>query len=248
MVRRSLAASIGSLVGIAGVAFSITLLSQSMRAVEAVGGTCGSGGPYQIRQPCPHGVGATFPLAIVGGLVFLGLFAACAGERGRRAAMLAWSALFLTLAWNFFDYGLKGGSAGGSGFLVSGVVFVILGVVPLVWVIPSMVRGFVGTDEESSAPTATWLTRTPSTNPSTAATTPPWSTTPSWPGGATTFSTATPTVTTSPPVSPASGVRSPGDDLATELERLASLHRRGELTDAEYDAAKQRAIQHGGTS
>jgi hypothetical protein len=32
-------------------------------------------------------------------------------------------------------------------------------------------------------------------------------------------------------------------DLASELERLASLHRRGDLTDAEYEAAKRRALQ-----
>jgi hypothetical protein len=37
-------------------------------------------------------------------------------------------------------------------------------------------------------------------------------------------------------------------DLATELERLASLHRRGELSDAEYESAKQQALSHGGTT
>src|SRR6516164_7007061 len=117
-MHRSLARSIGSLIGIGGVAFSITLLSESMRAVLAVGGTCASGGPYAISRPCPNGVAGAFPLAIIGGLIFLGLYVFCASDKGRTVAILAWPALFLTLGWNFIDYGLKGGSGGGAGFLI----------------------------------------------------------------------------------------------------------------------------------
>src|SRR6516162_2228537 len=105
-MHRSLARSIGSLIGIGGVAFSITLLSESMRAVLAVGGTCASGGPYAISRPCPNGVAGAFPLAIIGGLIFLGLYVFCASDKGRTVAILAWPALFLTLGWNFIDYGL----------------------------------------------------------------------------------------------------------------------------------------------
>ena len=59
----------GSLVGLAGVAFSLTLLYKSMRSVQAIGGFCASGGPYQIAHTCPKGVAGLLPLAIVGGLI-----------------------------------------------------------------------------------------------------------------------------------------------------------------------------------
>ena len=256
-MHRSVAKSIGSLIGIGGVAFSITLLSQSMRAVEAVGGTCASGGPYAISRPCPNGVAGAFPLAIFGGLVFLGLYLFCASDRGRTVALLAWSALFLTLAWNFIDYGLKGGSAGGAGFLIPGVLFVIMGAVPLFWVVPSMTKAFLGTDDDDAG--------APQAGPYVASstgglanlggsTTPAWGgATPSWPTSAPTFSTPTaaPTTATSARVSPAptsTATTAATGDLATELERLASLHRRGELSDAEYESAKQQALSHGGTT
>ena len=255
-MHRSLARSIGSLIGIGGVAFSITLLSESMRAVLAVGGTCASGGPYAISRPCPNGVAGAFPLAIIGGLIFLGLYVFCASDKGRTVAILAWPALFLTLGWNFIDYGLKGGSAGGAGFLIPGVLFVIMGVVPLFWTVPTMVRAFLGTDERDAPSAATYG---PFVAPSGSgpvnlggSTTPSWgTTTPSGPTSAPTFSTPTTVPTaTSARVSPApasTATSADTGDLSTELERLASLHRRGELTDAEYESAKQRAL-HGGTS
>jgi Short C-terminal domain len=255
-MHRSLVRSIGSLIGIGGVAFSITLLSQSMRSVEAVGGSCASGGPYAISRPCPSGVAGAFPLAIFGGLVFLGLFIFCASDKGRTVAMLSWSALFLALAWNFIDYGLKGGSAGGAGFLVPGVLFVIMGAVPLYWVVPSMVKAFLGTDDDTGAPQ-----RGPYVASSGGglanlggSPTPAWGgATPSWPTSAPTFSTppTVPTSATSARVSPAptaTATTAATGDLATELERLASLHRRGELSDAEYESAKQQALSHGGTT
>jgi len=47
------------------------------------------------------------------------------------------------------------------------------------------------------------------------------------------------TTSTSTRVSTAS---KPGGDVAGELEKLASLHKRGELTDTEYEEAKRKAI------
>ena len=106
-MRRSVLRLVGSLVGIAGVAFSLTLLSRSMRAVQAIGGSCASGNTaFTIARRCPNGIAGTFPLAIFGGLIFLALFFFCVGDRGRSVAFLAWPALFLTLGWNFLDYGL----------------------------------------------------------------------------------------------------------------------------------------------
>jgi hypothetical protein len=80
---------VGSLVGIAGVAFAITLLSRSMRSVEKIGGFCASGGPYQIAHQCPKGIGGLLPLSIFGGLIFLALFAFCTTAGGRSVLLLA---------------------------------------------------------------------------------------------------------------------------------------------------------------
>ena len=240
MYRRSVARSVGSLVGIAGVAFSITLLSQSMRSVQAVGGFCASGGPYQIRQQCPKGIAGTFPLAIVGGLIFLAIFSMCASERGRSVVMLAWPALFLTLGWNFLDYGLHpAGNGSGAGFLVCAAVFGVMGAVPLVWVVPNMLKA-LGPDDDSTSPTTSpWVGAMPTSaqfmRPTTAPA--PWT------------APAAPRV--SPTPTPTGGVTTtatPTGGLATEFERLASLHRRGELTDAEYEAAKQQALHSPGGS
>jgi hypothetical protein len=210
--RRHGARVVGSVVGIGGFAFCLTLLARAMRSVQAIGGFCASGGPYRIAHHCPKGVAGIFPLAVVGGLAGLGLFALCVGDRGRPVALLAWPALFLTLGWNFLDYGLNPPSSGvNAGFLVSAGIFILMGGIPLVLLAPGLLRGVTGRTE---APTA---------SPVLAPT-----------GVRFTVPPAPPRATTAP---------SPRLDLASELERLASLHRRGELSDAEYQAAKRQALQ-----
>jgi hypothetical protein len=55
-------------VGVAAGAAAITLLSQIMRSVTSIGGSCADGGPYVSAQPCPQGTGTAllliFPLAL----------------------------------------------------------------------------------------------------------------------------------------------------------------------------------------
>ena len=241
---------IGSLVGVAGVAFSLTLLFRSMRSVQSIGGFCASGGPYQIAHKCPKGIGGLLPLAIFGGLIFLGLFAISAGETGRPFVLFAWPALFLSLGWNFLDYGLHlttSGSGVNGGFLVRGVLFIVMGAVPLIWLVPMLWRVITGHPDPDDAPdapghvpafmggTSVQFTPPPSSSPTTpAATFGSMST-----SGVRFAPTPTPTPATSTVTAP-----STGKDLAGELERLASLHRRRELTDAEYEAAKRQAISN----
>ncbi len=224
----------GSLVGLAGVAFSLTLLFQSMRAVQSIGGFCASGGPYQIAHSCPKGTAGLLPLSIVGGLIFLGLFVICAGDEGSGVAKLAWPALFLSLGWNFLDYGLHLTVAGGGvngGFLACGVLFIVMGAVPLVWWIPELYGELIGKDDAPSpaAPTPSFgssgvgFTSTTSAAP--------------WAGfGGTSMPMSPQRFSTSPAPS------APPRDVAAQLERLASLHHRGELSDSEYEAAKQQAL------
>jgi len=231
---------VGSLVGVAGVAFSLTLLSRSMRSVQSVGGYCASGGPYQIAHQCPNGLVGVFPLAIFGGLLFLVLFAICTNDAGRSLALLAWPALFLSLGWNFLDYGLHltSGSGVNAGFLVCAVIFIVMGAVPLIWLAPRLWRMVTGApDPDVGAPVLS-----PSSLGTSGRFSPPVSSTPtaspapSWGTGVKVDSPSTATTTTA----------TTSKDLAGELERLASLHRRGDLTDAEYEAAKHQALTSSG--
>jgi hypothetical protein len=234
---------IGSLVGIAGIAFSLTLLYRGMRSVQSIGGFCASGGPYQIAHQCPKGLGAVLPLSIFGGLAFLALFAISAGETGRSLLLFAWSAMFLSLGWNFVDYGLHLTTSGhgiNGGFLFPGVLFIVMGGVPLVWLVPRLWQVMTGRPDPEDTPDA------PGHVPAfmgmtTVQFTPPPSSSPS-PAAA--FGTGTSVRFAPAAATPATTAPSTGKDLAGELERLASLHRRRELTDAEYEAAKRQAISN----
>jgi hypothetical protein len=224
----------GSLVGLAGVAFSLTLLFKSMRAVQSIGGFCASGGPYQIAHSCPKGVTGLLPLSIIGGLVFLGLFAACVGDRGRPAVLLAWPALFLSLGWNFLDYGLHltSGSGVNGGFLTCAVIFILMGAVPLFFMVPELFKSL--TESTESAPSTPPV---PAFGSSSVLFGSQQRSSPTFTGFGSSgvqFTSAT-TPASRPPAAPTG-------DIAGALERLASLHRRGELTDAEYDAAKRQAL------
>lgn len=121
-------------VGAAGVAIGITLLFYGMRSVMEIGGSCASGNvPYEISRPCPDGVAGVMVGGIFGGLIALGIYACNA--LGPNLTVLAWPALFLSLGWNFLEYGVDPPGAGGGpafGWLIPGVLFLAMGGVPLV--------------------------------------------------------------------------------------------------------------------
>jgi hypothetical protein len=133
------------LAGVAGLAFSITVLWYGMRAVMDVGGFCASGGPYEIDVVCPDAVIATTPLSILGGLLAIGLMiwgGSALGGSWIGLAFLAWPALFISLGWNFLQYGFfpPGGGWVWS-WLFCGVLFVLMGAIPLVIAISAMRDG-----------------------------------------------------------------------------------------------------------
>lgn len=120
---------------VAGAAASLTMLFRSMRSVLEIGGSCGSGGPYQVVRPCPKGIAAITPLSIWVGIGFVALAAVAAMRlKVPSVAWLAWPALFLSLGWNFWEFGLDPPGAGGLawGWIVCGVLFVLMGGGPLV--------------------------------------------------------------------------------------------------------------------
>ena len=131
-------------VGLATAA--ITVLFMSMRSVMDIGGSCGS---IESERACPGNVAGLLPGAIWGGLIFTGLYVLVAMKyKIPSVVSLAWPALFLSLGYNFFDYGVHGQS----GFVVCGIVFVLMGGVPLLWALPHLWRVYVRGREDDPKP------------------------------------------------------------------------------------------------
>jgi hypothetical protein len=124
---------------LAGVAACLTAVFLGMRAVMDIGGACASGGPYVPVQPCPDGVA----LVLVGG-IWIGVILALvyggltAGTGIPSFVGLFWPGLFLSLGWNFLQYAFSPPGGGGIvwGWLIPGVLFMVMGAIPLAWAIP----------------------------------------------------------------------------------------------------------------
>jgi hypothetical protein len=100
-----------------------TVLFEGVRSVMTVGGSCGSSGTG--LPPCPGTVGGLLPAAIWGGLIFAALYVwQCTKHHVPSFTALLWPALFLSLAYNFFDFAFNG--SGGTGG------WILMGAVPLV--------------------------------------------------------------------------------------------------------------------
>lgn len=123
------------LLGAAGLTAAIVVIWLGMRAVLDIGGFCAEGGPYEIETHCPEGVALLMTLAFPGLFLFGGLMIWSGSPIGRPyqgAVFFAWPALFLSLGYNFLQYGFAPPGAGLAwGWLLCGVVFVAMGGVPL---------------------------------------------------------------------------------------------------------------------
>jgi uncharacterized membrane protein len=125
--------SVLSLISAFGFSFCLTCLYLAMRGIMRLGGFVASGGPYEIAHPAPHYVWI-FPVSIIVGLICMFLNAAQAKRvGGLNLLALAWPALFISLGWNFLDFAFRPPGGGGLawGWLVCGVVFWLMGFVPL---------------------------------------------------------------------------------------------------------------------
>ncbi len=126
--------------GLAIAAASITVLFLDMRSVMEIGGFCAGGGPYVIAATCPKGAAWITPVSISVGLLGLAVYTVASIRLpGPRWTLLAWPALFLSLGWNFWEFGLNPDEASGVavGWIVCGVLFVAMGAVPLVGLLAS---------------------------------------------------------------------------------------------------------------
>jgi hypothetical protein len=214
--------SLATFVGLAGLTVALVWLFETMRAVLAIGGSCAEGGPYQIQVHCPQGTTITTLGAIFGGMAMAGVYTAFGLRAGPRLTLLVWNALFLSLGWNFLDFGLHPvDGSDGTGWLVCAVLFALIGGAPLLGLFShGFARDLFWSDGvgppvglRSGRPARTVRTATRPARTGTTFRAPP------------------------PPPPP------PADDVATALTKLAELHERGALTDAEYAEAKRRILE-----
>ena len=228
------------LLAVFGLAASVTFVWLGMRAVMDIGGACADGGPFVPVQPCPDGVPALLTLGVFGlfGFGGLGMYAGMkVGGPWAALPLLGWPALFLSLGWNFLEYGTTGDVLEW-GWVVPGVMFVLMGGAPLViaWMgrssaTPVSARFGLpyARDTHEPGPSLGWdpshRRSTPSGSAAAAAEDP-------IAGGARTPAETLPSTRSSrPPPSPAG-------DLVDRLERLADLRRRGDLSTIEFERFK----------
>jgi hypothetical protein len=112
---------------------SLTLLYLTMRSVLDIGGFCAEGGPYVIEDHCPAGVAMFAPLSIFGMLIGGGIYALTTVKNSPFWTFLFWSALFVSLGWNFLDFALNGPEGIVISWMVCAVLFGIIGIGPLVF-------------------------------------------------------------------------------------------------------------------
>jgi hypothetical protein len=197
----------------AGLAGAITTIFLSALSVMEIGGSCASGGPYVIANPCPRGVPWLLMGSIMGGLVLALVMSVAATRVGAPGlAWLAWPGLFLSLGWNFWEFGLDppfGGSVEW-GWIMCGALFVAMGAGPVLLALPGVAQTTSDRPTRITARAASVGARVRAT-------------------------------TTPPPFRPSADPipSTPGAGLVDELERLDALHRSGGLTDEEHAAAKR---------
>ncbi|MPZ69001.1 MAG: hypothetical protein GEU71_05675 [Actinobacteria bacterium] len=206
-------------VTIAGVAAGLTLLYLGMRAVMDIGGACADGGPYVPRVSCPQGVPLAMFGGIWGGLIMCGLYAVVS-IRYRVPSFLgfAWPALFVSLGWNFIDFGIDPPGDMGLvwGWLICGALFMLMGAGPLLVVLKPVLRSFNRRPEDRPVgllePVKSMRTQ------------------------------ALDSMFQKMSTAEQAAGGDAGPDLVTKLERLERLHRGGSLSEAEYTAAKEKLL------
>lgn len=123
---------LGSAFGWFSLSLALTLLFQAVNELAALGGFCARGGPYVIAVECTDAIVAFAPTSILGGLVTVFAGAMLAQGFGTAVLAFAWPALFVSLAVTFLRTFFLSGDLTG---LIVGVLFVLMGLAPLVLVL-----------------------------------------------------------------------------------------------------------------
>jgi hypothetical protein len=111
-------------------ALSFMLLLFAVLAVGEVGGVCASGNTaYVIATQCPAAAIDFLPWCIFTGLIAVGIGVVFAGGIGISTRVFAWPILFCGLGGFFLLAGVFGGEVVG---WILGIMFIVMGLVPLV--------------------------------------------------------------------------------------------------------------------
>jgi hypothetical protein len=122
--------------------FCFTLLAGGASLVMGLGGFCASGGAYVIQTQCPDIVTLTTPGSIFGGLIAVGIGVALARGFGTPLVSWAWPILFIGLGGQFFAGAFIDGRVEITNIFL-GLMFVVMGFVPLWWSIRAGVQPFL---------------------------------------------------------------------------------------------------------
>lgn len=125
-----------------GFTFFLTCLFLGMRGILDLGGMVAVGGPYEIAHPAPSWWWI-IPLSISACvlIILFSVFNHSLKEKGNLVLALFWPAIFISLGWNFLEYGFfkTGGLAWG--WIICGLVFVPMGALPLFYMLRAMGKG-----------------------------------------------------------------------------------------------------------
>ena len=137
--------------------FSLVMLYNGMRGVMELGGFVASGGPYEIAHPAP-GYVWVFPV-FINVMVISMIASPTLGKKvnGPNLMSLSWSALFISLGWNFTEFGFRTGSIA---WIICAVLFMAMGLIPLAVIIrhyASEARGNQGYPNSFSITTKVFL-------------------------------------------------------------------------------------------
>jgi hypothetical protein len=231
--RPGLRSSLWVFLSLAGVTAAITMLYLGMRLVMEIGGSCAEGGPFVPVRPCPKGVALIMVGGIWLGLIFAGMYVWQSLKSGGPSfAGLLWPALFLSLGWNFLEFGISPPKGQGTvwGWVICAILFFVMGGLPLGPALLSIGRRLRGGSPPPSwrsaiSPAGIHAALGTLSNLRGMARSNTW-------GQADSGSSS----------GEAEGALPDTGDLVARLERLDALHRRGSLTDQEYEAAKRSVI------
>lgn len=121
----------------------LSMLYLGMRGIMELGGFVASGGPYSIAHEAPGWVWI-FPVCI--NVMVISMIASAAlGKRirGPNLMSLSWSALFISLGWNFTEYGVRALNETGTGiaWIICAVLFILMGFIPLLFIVKHFAGG-----------------------------------------------------------------------------------------------------------
>lgn len=146
---------LGVFFAVLGFTLCLTILYLGMRGVLKLGGFVASGGPYEIAHPAPSWIW-TMPVSIFAGFFFVILYWRCSRRVGGvNSILMAWSALFISLGYNFFEFGFNppGMDQGVAwAWIICGVLFWLMGAPPLIFMVITFFKMIAGKGTKKDIP------------------------------------------------------------------------------------------------